>query len=57
MFTINASFGAPVHNSFGQVMLFATREHAESHLAEMAEKFAESIYRNPEVVEAHTVKQ
>ena len=52
MFTINASHGAPVHNPFGQVVLYPTREAAETALAEMAEAFAESIYRNPEVVEA-----
>jgi hypothetical protein len=52
VFTINASHGAPVHNPFGQVVLYPTREAAETALAEMAEAFAESIYRNPEVVEA-----
>lgn len=52
-FTINASFGAPVHNTFGQVVLYTSREAAQAALDEMAEEFAESIYREPEVVEAH----
>jgi hypothetical protein len=58
MFTINVSHGMPIHNAFGQVILYSTREAAEKALAKpkFAKKLAESIWKTGTVVEAH-VKQ